>query len=61
MTWLLDTNILSELRKGPRCSASVAAWNQSVVVADTFVSVLTIGEIRKGIEQIRRRDSPHAA
>ena len=60
MSYLLDTNVISELRKGRRCNPGVAAWFASVAPEDLYLSVLTLGEIRKGIENIRRRD-PAAA
>lgn len=56
MSYLVDTNVISELRKGERCNESVAAWWSEVEEDEIFLSVLTIGEIRKGIENIRRRD-----
>lgn len=56
MSFLLDTNIVSELRKGPRADPGVLAWVSSVPDSDLLLSVLTLGEIRKGIERIRRRD-----
>lgn len=61
MTWLVDTNIISEVRKGPRCHPGVAAWWAAVEDRDLFLSVLTLGEIRRGIEGIRHRDSAKAA
>jgi predicted nucleic acid-binding protein len=60
VSYLVDTNVISELRKGPRCDESVAAWWSGIVETDVFLSVLTIGEIRKGIENVRRRDMPSA-
>ena len=60
MSYLVDTNVISELRKGSRCDQSVAAWWATVAEGEIFLSVLTIGEIRKGIESIRRRDTPSA-
>lgn len=60
MSYLLDTNVISELRKGGRCNPGVAAWFAGVPPEDIYLSVLTLGEIRKGIENIRRRD-PSAA
>jgi predicted nucleic acid-binding protein len=54
--FLLDTNILSELRKEGRCDAGVRQWFKSVAPAELFMSVLVLGEIRKGIERIRLRD-----
>ena len=56
MTYLLDTNVLSELRKGPRCNPQVASWFTGVDDQDLGLSVLVIGEIRRGIERLRRRD-----
>ena len=56
MTWLVDTNIISEVRKGPRCHPAVAAWWSSVEDRDILLSTLTIGEIRKGVEAVRARD-----
>lgn len=61
MTWLVDTNIISEVRKGPRCHPGVAAWWAAVEDRDLFLSVLTLGEIRRGIEGIRHRDPVKAA
>ena len=60
MTWLVDTNIISEVRKGPRCHPAVAAWWSSVGDRDIFLSTLTIGEIRKGVEVVRVRDPDKA-
>ncbi len=60
MGWLLDTNVLSELRKGKRCDAGVAAWSASVPSDDLWTSALVVGEIRRGIESVRRRDAPGA-
>jgi predicted nucleic acid-binding protein len=58
--YLVDTNVLSEVRKGSRCDESVASWWSSVSQDDIFISILTIGEIRKGIERARRRDAHFA-
>ena len=57
---LLDTNILSELRKGSRCDAAVRNWVESITAEEMFVSVLVLGEIRQGIERIRMRDQNQA-
>jgi predicted nucleic acid-binding protein len=62
MRYLLDTNIVSELRKGPRCHPAVAAWEQAELIPyGGAISVLTIGEIRKGIDLIAHRDPQQAA
>ncbi len=60
MSYLVDTNVISELRKNERCDSGVASWFSSVGAEDIFLSVLTFGELRKGIELIRRRDPPSA-
>ena len=60
MSWLLDTNIVSELRKGDRTHAGLRAWFGDVDDDDLFTSVLVLGEVRRGIESIRRRDRPAA-
>lgn len=61
MSYLVDTNVISELRKGRRCDPGVSSWFADVSSAEIYLSALTIGEIRKGIENIRRRDEPTAA
>jgi hypothetical protein len=58
--YLLDTSVLSELRKGRRCNPGVAAWFSGVADADLCLSVLVLGEVRRGIETIRRRDDARA-
>lgn len=60
MTYLIDTNVVSELRKRERCHPAVADWFAGVAADEVFLSVLTLGEIRRGIELIRRRDEPSA-
>jgi len=52
---------LSELRKGARGNENVRAWFARVEDQDLYVSVLAVGEIRRGIEVVRRRDLRHAA
>lgn len=61
MSYLIDTNIISELRKGARCDAHVSAWYASVADEDLFLSTLVLGEIRKGVERVRPRDASKAA
>lgn len=58
--YLLDTNVASETRKGQRIDAGVLAWLQAVEDADLFLSVLVLGEIRKGVERVRSSDAPKA-
>ncbi len=60
MSFLLDTNVVSEARK-PNADENVKAWFGSVKGTDLFLSVLVVGEIRRGIEGLRRRDPAQAA
>jgi len=60
VSWLVDTNVLSELRKGDRANAGIRAWFADAREDELFTSVLVLGEIRRGIESIRRRDLPSA-
>jgi len=61
MAFLLDTNVLSELRKGVRCHPGVRAWLEAQTSDELFVSVLALAEIRDGIEGLRPRDPRQAA
>ncbi len=61
MNYLIDTNVISELRKGERADPDVAAWFAGLADGEVFLSALTLGEIRRGIESIRRRDPKSAA
>ena len=61
MSYLLDTNVISELRRGERAHPGVTAWFAELADEEIFLSVLTIGEIRRGIESVRRRDPDSAA
>ena len=54
--YLIDTNVISEVRKGRRCDPRVAAWYRQVADDELYLSVLVIGEIREGIERLRPRD-----
>lgn len=54
MTYLLDTNVVSELRR-PERELRVAEWIGSVHAHELHVSVLVLGELRDGIERLRRR------
>ncbi len=55
MSYLLDTNILSELVK-QQPNKKVLTWFDSVPNTSLYISVLTIGEIRKGIEKVQLSD-----
>ena len=58
--YLLDTNVVSELRR-VRPHGAVLAWLQSVADADLHVSAVTIGELQAGVEVTREQDSAKAA
>ncbi len=60
MSYLIDTNVVSEFRKAERCDPNVLAWFSRVAEGEVFLSVLTIGEIRRGVDSIRRRDASSA-
>ncbi len=54
MTYLLDTNVLSEWRKAAP-NPGVVAWFSRVHVDDVFLSVMSLGEVAKGIHKLRQR------
>jgi len=58
--YLIDTNIISEVRKGRRCDPNVAAWYRGIRDDEVFLSALVIGEVRQGIERLRPRNPRHA-
>jgi len=58
--YLLDTNVVSELRR-PKPHGGVVAWLHSVDDAHLFLSAVTIGEIQAGIELAREQDESKAA
>lgn len=55
--YLVDTDVISEMRKGERANPGVRAFFESAVRegVDLFLSVVTIGELRQGVERIRHR------
>ena len=59
MAYLLDTNVVSELRR-PRPHGGVVAWIQSVDDAELYLASVTIGEIQAGIEITREQDHAKA-
>ncbi|WPL16227.1 putative ribonuclease FitB [Thiorhodovibrio winogradskyi] len=60
MGYLIDTNVWSELQKGQRAHARVQHWYEGVRAEDLYLSTLVIGEVRRGIERLRRRDTHQA-
>jgi predicted nucleic acid-binding protein len=61
--YLLDTNVVSELRKAPggRADQHVVAWAASVTAADLSISAMTVLELELGILRLQRRDSTQSA
>ncbi len=59
MSFLLDTNVLSDLRKATTC-AGLLEWFDEQPAHQLFLSIVTVGEIRQGVEQLRRRDARQA-
>ena len=57
--YLLDTNVISELRR-PRPHGAVVAWLESVADSDLHLSAVTLGEIQAGIELARDQDAAKA-
>jgi toxin FitB len=53
--YLLDTNVVSELRK-PRPHGAVVAWVNGLHEEQLFLSAVTLGELQAGIERTRRQD-----
>lgn len=63
MTWLLDTNVVSELRKigDGKADPNVAAWTEREDASRFFISALTILELERGVLGVRRRDPAQGA
>lgn len=60
MSFLVDTDVISELGKQDRSDPKVRAWFATVADDDLYLSVLVVGEIQQGIERARSRDSDKA-
>ena len=63
MMFVLDTDVVSELRKVRlgKADMNLAAWTESVDAADLFVSAITIMELELGVLSIERKDAPQGA
>ena len=59
MRYLLDTNVLSEIRR-PRGDTGVKRWISSIPTEDLYLSVLTLGKVRRGIGLLGGRDPAQA-
>ena len=60
MSFLLDTNIVSDLRRPTRARTGLLTWFADQAPETLYVSVITLGEIRQGIEHHRQRDGRQA-
>lgn len=62
MSYLLDTNVLSELRKRPgMVNPQVVSWARSRLIDELFISVITVLEIEIGVARVERRDPKQGA
>src|SRR5579884_3478157 len=59
MRYLLDTDILYEIRRRD-CSPNLVAWLSAAYFSQCFISVITLGEIRRDLEKRRRHDPAYA-
>ncbi|QDX81285.1 VapC toxin family PIN domain ribonuclease [Denitratisoma sp. DHT3] len=53
--YLLDTNVVSELRKGDRANSGVRRFFAALAAEEIYLAVQTVGEIRRGLENVRGR------
>lgn len=58
--FLLDSNVVSELRSAKRCDPRVRAWEQGTPLKACWISVVTLLEIRRGICEVERKDAVFA-
>ena len=60
--FVLDTNVISELRQGkPSQSSEVRAWAAAEPASRLFLSAITILELEKGVQALERRTPPHGS
>ena len=59
--YLLDTNVVSELRKGKKADRSVRNWAQAFPATSLFISVISILELEIGVLLVERRDRAQGA
>ncbi len=57
MALLVDTNVVSELRKKSRCNPAVAAWQLEISGQELFISVISLMEIKQGVLAAKRKDA----
>ena len=58
--YLLDTNVISELRR-PRPNPAVIAWLSETTAGQVFIAAVSFGELQAGVEMTRRQDPEKAA
>ena len=56
MSFLIDANIISEVRKGKHCNPALLDWWTDVEDDELWISVLVLGEMRIGVEMARSKD-----
>jgi len=56
MSFLIDTNVVSELRKKSRCDPSVAAWQDAIQGEEIYISAISMMEIKAGVIAARRKN-----
>lgn len=61
MSFLLDTNVVSELRNPRRCHPAVLAWSHSLSPESQYLSVISVLEIEQGVLRMMRRDEAQGA
>ena len=62
MTYLLDTNVVSELRKPEsRANPAVRSWAQAQRTSELFLSVITVMEVEIGVGRVEKRDRPQGS
>lgn len=54
MSYLLDTNVLSEIRKGARCDSQVSEWWNTTETSEIYLSVIVVGEVYRGIDKLMK-------
>jgi toxin FitB len=59
--YLLDTNVLSDLRRPRLTNAGLAAWADAAPQADLYLSVITVMELETGVRLLQRRDPAQGA
>jgi hypothetical protein len=60
VSYLIDTNVISEIGKGANCSPRVTRWYSAIQESELYLSVLVLGELRKGVESLRARHTARA-